>query len=47
MDHEPSLDSIIVQVQREKKLRKDGQPRKPYTRKKVEKPVSPKGSPLI
>jgi len=47
MDHEPSLDSIIVKVQREKKLRKDGQPRKPYTRKKVEKPVSPKGSPKI
>ena len=47
MDHEPSLDSVIVQVQRDKKLRKDGQPRKPYTRKKVEKPVSPKGSPTI
>ena len=47
MDHEPSLDSVIVQVQREKKLRKDGQPRKPYTRKNVAKPVSPKGSPKI
>ena len=33
-----TLHTFIVNTQREKKLRKDGQPRKPYTRKVVSKP---------